>query len=268
MEAAVYGAAVVVLAAEVVAAGGFLVACHVHGVLHELVDALVAGGGDAHYRDAEDALHLVDADGASVPSHLVHHVEGQHHRHSQLHQLQGEVEITFNVACVHYVDEAAGFRIQDEFAGDDLLCGVRRQGIDAREVSDGRVRMALDHAVLAIHGDAGEVADVLVGPREHIEEGSLAAVLLAGESENQFRTLGERVFVVLGVVFAALAEARVGVVVVQPGVASVLVGLFRGGCLRGAFADFPDFDPGCISLAQGKGITAYQQLDRIAQRGF
>ena len=52
VDAAVHRSAVVVLAAEVVAAGRFLIARHMHGMLHELVDTLVCGGGDAHHRDA------------------------------------------------------------------------------------------------------------------------------------------------------------------------------------------------------------------------
>ena len=69
--------------------------------------------------------------------------------------------------------------------------------------------MALDDPVLPVHGDAGEVAHVLVGAGELVEQGGLARVLVAHQSEGQRGARRQRVTVPLGVIPAALPQARV-----------------------------------------------------------
>ena len=75
VDAAVYRAVLAIGGiAEIDAAGDLAVAGHMQGMLHQLVDALALRGGNRHDRNAEHGLHLVDADGAAVFAHLVHHV--------------------------------------------------------------------------------------------------------------------------------------------------------------------------------------------------
>ena len=50
--------------------------------------------------------------------------------------------------------------------------------------------MSFDGAVLAVNSDAREVAHMLVGTRQLVEEGGLATVLLSGEGESQFGASG------------------------------------------------------------------------------
>ena len=76
-----------------------------------------------------------------------------------------------DVRGVHDVDDGRGLLIQDEAAGDDLLAAVGGHGVDAGEVRDQRLGVTLDDPVLPVHGDAGEVAHVLVGAGELVEEG-------------------------------------------------------------------------------------------------
>ena len=116
VDAAVHGSAVVVLAAEIGAAGSLLVARHVNGMLHQLVYTLVLCGGNAHHRDAQDALHLVHANRTAVPSHLVHHIECQYHRHIKFHELQGQVKVPFDVGGVDDINEPLGAGIENELA--------------------------------------------------------------------------------------------------------------------------------------------------------
>ena len=87
VDAAVNGTAVVILAAEVHPARTLLILCHMDGVIHQLVHALVLGGGNGDHRDAQHRFHLVDVDGAAVAAHLIHHIQCQHHGGVQLHQL-------------------------------------------------------------------------------------------------------------------------------------------------------------------------------------
>ena len=76
VKTAVDGSAGIGGVTEVGAHGALLVLGDMDGVLNEFIDALAAGGGDGHHGDAEDALHLVDADGAAGGDKLVHHVDG------------------------------------------------------------------------------------------------------------------------------------------------------------------------------------------------
>ena len=163
VDAAVHGAAVgAVRPAEVDAPRALAVAGHVDGVLHQLVYALVLGGRDGHHRHAQEGLQGVHVHGAAVLSDLVHHVECDDHGNVQLHELRGEVEVALDVGSVNNVDDRIGLGVDDELAAHDLLARVGRERVDARQVCDRGLWMAAHLAVLAIHGDAREVAHVLV----------------------------------------------------------------------------------------------------------
>ena len=159
-----------------------------HRLVDELADALVPCGGDGHHRNAERLTHLPHVDGAAVGVDLVHHVQGQDHGRPQLQELQCQVEVPLDVGGVHDVDDAVGLLVQDEIPGDDLLLGVGPQGVDAGEVHHCGVLHPPDLAGLPVHRDAGEVAHMLVGARQGVEEGGLAAVLVAGQGEDHRRT--------------------------------------------------------------------------------
>ena len=73
--------------------------------------------------------------------------------------------------------------------------------------------MPFDDAVLAVDGDAGEVAHMLVGARQLVEKRRLAAVLLSCKGESQRGAFGQGRLVGLVVVDAFLTQAWVGVVV-------------------------------------------------------
>ena len=193
VDAAVQGAVVgPVRRAEVHAARMLAEARHVQDVLDELGDALLARRGDGHHGDAERGLQTVHAHRAAVGRELVHHVEGEDHGPVQLHELERQVEVALDVGGVHDVDDRVRVVLEDEAAGDHLLARVRGERVDAREVGDRGLGMTLDLAVLAVHRDAREVAHVLVGAREGVEERGLAAVLVAGERQFERTPLGDR----------------------------------------------------------------------------
>ena len=209
VDAAVHRAAVVILAAEIHASGAFLILCHMDGVVHQLVHALVLGGGDGDDRDAQHRLHLVDAHRAAVAAHLVHHVQRQHHGDVQLHQLHRQVKVALDVGGIHDIDDAGGLFADDELPGNDLLAGIGGHGVDARQVGDLGLRVSLDGTALAVHRHAREVAHVLVGTGELVEQGGLTAVLVARQRKGQGLILRQGMLPLLGVVLAALAKTRV-----------------------------------------------------------
>ena len=180
VDAAVHRAVVVArIVAEVHAPGPHVVARGVERVLDQFVDALILRGRDRHHRDAQGLLQRVYVDRAAVLAHLVHHVQRQHHGHVQLDQLACQVQVALDVRRVQDVDDAVGLAVQQEFPGHDLLAGVGRERVDARKVRDRGLGVAANRAVLAVHRHAREVAHVLVGAGELVEQRGLAAVLVA-----------------------------------------------------------------------------------------
>ena len=164
------------------------------GVVDELIDALIFGGGNGDYRNAQNLLQLIDTDGAAVGPDLIHHVQRQHHRYPQLEQLKRQVQIALNVGGVHNVDHAVRLLIEDKIAGDDLLLRIRTQGVDARQVDDGAALLVAHLAHLLVDGHARKVAHVLVGTGEGVEQRRLAAVLVADKRKDHADTPSTSIF--------------------------------------------------------------------------
>ena len=218
VEGPVDRAAVVALVAEVPIGGLLLITGHMDRVAHEFVDAFAGQRVDGDDRDAEGHLEFIDVDCAAVVDDFIEEVQGDDHGPVQLEELHRKVQVALDVRAVDDVDDAFRLLPQDELAGDDLLAGVRGHRIDARKVRDEGLRMLLDLAVFPVHGDAGEVSDVLVGTGQLIEERRFAAVLVSGQREGQGLPLRQRRLVLLVVVASAFAEARVfHVVAAAPG---------------------------------------------------
>ena len=162
VDTAVNGAAVVVLVAEVLLQRRLLIPGDVNGVAHQLVHALVFGGGDGDHRHAQHGLHGVDVDGALIAHQLIHHVQCHHRGNIHLQKLHGQVQVPLDVGGVYDVDDSLGLILQDKVPGYDLLAAEGRHGVDARQVCDLRIGIAPDDAGLSIHRDAGEVAHMLL----------------------------------------------------------------------------------------------------------
>ena len=158
------------------------------------------------------------------------------------------------------VDDAVGLLLQDEIAGHDLLAGIGRERVDARQIGDSGLGMAADDAVLAVHRHAGEIAHVLVGTRQLVEQRRLAAVLVAGQRKGQRRALGQgraRLARVVAGRFAKLAHAGVG----HRGVAR----LAAGGAVGVVHVVHRDL--GRVVQAQRQLIAAQLHLHGVAHRG-
>ena len=206
VDAAVYRAAVVVLAAEVLLQRRLLIFCHMDSVLHQLIHTLVLGGGDRDHRNAQHGLHGVDVDGTLIAHQFIHHVQRHHHGNAHFQQLHGQIQVSLDVGGVHDVDDGFGLVLQHEVPRHDLLAAERGHGVDARQVSDLRVGIAADHTRFAVHRDAGEVAHVLSRSGELVEQCGLAAVLIAHQRVGQDGVLRQRMLVLLAVVLAALTK--------------------------------------------------------------
>ena len=99
--------------------------------------------------------------------------------------------------------------LEIEFARDNLLAGVWRHRIDARQVGDlacwhsrGSCRLLLSTVT------PGKIAHMLIDAGQLVKQRGLAAVLIAGERKCQRLSLRQRRLVRLDMVFAGLAQTR------------------------------------------------------------
>ena len=256
MQAAVHRAAVVVLPAEILPRGFFLIFRDVQCVLHELVHALVFRGGDGNDRNAQHGFHRVHVHGAAVAGHLIHHVQGDDHGDAHLQQLHGKVEVPLDIGRVDDIDDAFRLFLQYEVAGDQLLAGVGRHRIDAGKVCDQGVFPADDHAVLPVHGDAGKIADVLAGSGQLVEERRLAAVLVADEGKGEERAVRQRIAASLRMEAPAFAETGVLIAQIRD-----LFFLFRAFFGQRSDADLPG-----LVQAESQLVAVDADLQGVAHR--
>ena len=257
VDAAVYCAAVVRFIAEILPERFLLIVCDVDCVLDQLVDALILRRGDRHDRHAEQLLHHVDIYAAAVCGQLIHHIERNDRRDVHFEELHCQIEIALDIRDIDDVDDRMRLFLQNKITRDDLLAAVRRHRIDAGQVGDERVGMPLDRAVLAVNGDAGKIADMLLGAGQAVEERGLAAVLIADQCKLHDGALRERITVARKVESAALTESG------MLGLLLFRLLLFGFGC---SFC-VCDGDLLGIGEAERKLIAVEPQLHRVAHRG-
>ena len=97
-----------------------------HCMVDKLVDAFVFHRRNRHHGNAKRSLELVDAHRAAVGAKLVHHVQRKHHRNIELHELQREIKIAFDIGRVNDIDNGRRLLIDEEIARDHLFARVGR----------------------------------------------------------------------------------------------------------------------------------------------
>ena len=170
--------------AEVIDLGQHTVFSRLHRLIHQLGHALALGGGDGHHRDTQALRQLLHVDGAAVGAHLVHHVQRQHHGHPQLQQLQRQIQVALDIGGIHDVDDAVRLLVENVIPGDEFLLRVGAQGVNARQIHHRAILMTAHLAGFLIHRHTGEIAHVLVGAGQGVEQRGLAAVLIARQCKD------------------------------------------------------------------------------------
>ena len=143
--------------------------------------ALALQCADLNCLAAQLAAQLLQVDLIAVLADQIDHVDRHNNGDAQLDQLSGQVEVALNVGAIDDVQDGIGLLLDQVSTGDDLLQRVGRQGVDTGQVLDDDIFIALQLAFLLFHGNAGPVANVLVGAGQVIEQGSLAAVRVTGQ---------------------------------------------------------------------------------------
>ena len=152
-----------------------------HGSLGSCLGALALQGADLDRLAAQLGAQLLQVDLVAVLAHQVDHVHSHDHRDAQLDQLGGQVQVALDVGAVDDVQDGVGLLLDQISTGDDFLQRVRRQRVDTGQVLDDDILVALQLAFLLFHGNAGPVADVLVGAGQVVEQGRFTAVRVAGK---------------------------------------------------------------------------------------
>ena len=149
-----------------------------------LADALALERGDLDDLAAELLRELAQVDPVAVLADDVDHVHRHDDRDAERHQLGGEVEVALDVRAIDDVEDRVRLLLHEVFARDDLLQRIRRERVDAGQVLDDDVPVALQAAVLLLDRHAWPVADVLVRAGERIEQRRLAAVRVPRERDG------------------------------------------------------------------------------------
>ena len=114
MNTSVNCAVVVVLIAEILFQRTLLILCNMYCVLYQFVNALIFSRRNRDNRHAEHCFHPVNINRALIADNLIHHVQGNHHRHIHLKQLHSQIKISFNIGCIYDIYYRLGFVIENE----------------------------------------------------------------------------------------------------------------------------------------------------------
>ncbi len=171
-----------------------------NGVSYQLVYPLVFRSRNRNYGNSQHGLHLIYIYSASVASDFIHHVKSQDYGSVQLHQLHGQIQISFYVGGVNYIYDAVRLFSQYKFSRDDLLAAVGRKGIYSRKVGNFSLGITFYRPALLIYGDAGKISHMLVGSCQLIEESSLSTVLVSRQGKGDLFSSGKRSCVCLDMI--------------------------------------------------------------------
>ena len=149
------------------------------GLPGHLAAALAPQGAGFHHFAAQRLAQLAQINLVAVFARHVDHVQGDDHGNAQLGQLRGQVQVALDIGGVHDVDNRIRPLIHQIAAGDHLLQRIGRKAVDAGQVLNDDVRLALEPAFLLLHRHARPVANVLVGTGQVVEHGGFTAVWIA-----------------------------------------------------------------------------------------
>jgi hypothetical protein len=81
----------------------------------------------------------------------------QNNGDSQLNELSGEIQVSLKVCAVDDVQDSVGTLTDEIITGDDLLQGVGRKGINARQVGDDNAVVLLELTFLFFDSNARQL---------------------------------------------------------------------------------------------------------------
>lgn len=144
--------------------GGVIVLVDLYYSIEKPVYALAASAYGGYYGHAEQ---VSQGDGVQLVSsglQLVVHVEGHDHPEVHVYYLGGEVEVPFQIGCIHDVDDHVRDVVYEVFPYIQFFRAVRGQGVCAGKVYKHEpVAFVFESAFLGVDRDAAVVPYTFVG---------------------------------------------------------------------------------------------------------
>ena len=115
------------------------------------------------YRHTQKIAQLFDVQLVTFRLQLIVHIQRHHHSEVHIDNLGGEVQIPFNVGCVHDIDDDIRHIVNQIFADIELLGAVGGKRVRSRQVHKHElVALIFERALFGIHGHSAVIAHVLV----------------------------------------------------------------------------------------------------------
>ena len=142
------------------------------------------GSDNRHNRAIQMPGEVIQLNSDAAFAGDVTHAEYDNHRHLHLQKLGGQEQVALEIGGINNVDHEVRLIGQDVFAGDGLIDGVCREGVDTGQVRHVNPRAAMFiETIDALDRDARPVTHALVRARERVEEGGLPAVGIPGNAD-------------------------------------------------------------------------------------
>ena len=114
-------------------------------------------------RHTQEIAQLLDVQLVTFCLQLIVHIQRHHHSEVHVDDLGGEVQIPFNVGCVHDIDDDIRHIVYQILAHIELLRAVGGKRVRSRQVHKHElVSLIFERALFGIHGHAAVIAHVLV----------------------------------------------------------------------------------------------------------
>ena len=149
-------------AREVVHRNGLCVLCGIDCGICGFHDSRAFECGDLDHLAAELTRKLRSVDLIAVFLYDVHHVDGDHHRDSELGELRCEVKVSFEVGSVDDVEYCIGTFTDEVVSCNDLFKGVGGKRVNTRKVGDRYAVVLFEFSFFFLDGDTGPVSDELI----------------------------------------------------------------------------------------------------------
>ena len=201
-----YSSSILIFTAEVHPARTLLIFRHMKSMSCQLSNAFIFGGRNGHHRNSQHIFHLINADGPAVSSHLIHHIERQHHGHIQLHQLQSQIKVPLNIGGIYNINNPFGVFVQNERPGHHFLAGIGRHRINPRKVCDQGIAVSFDYAVFPVHSDTGKIPHMLICPCQLVKQCGFSAILIPCQGKRQNHVICQGSFCCLLMIFSTLSQ--------------------------------------------------------------
>ena len=149
-----------------------------------LILGIVVARRDGNRVGLEMVAQLGGVDDVAVVLEGVFEIEHEQGRNAEFEQLDGEMEVAFEMRRIDDVDDAVVRFVEKRVGDDAFVFAGGRHVVGAGQVDEFGVFHVLDVMNALFHGDATVVADVDVGLGHRVEERRFARVGITGQQIN------------------------------------------------------------------------------------